>query len=78
MVDAYARAMSHLNVADPWGEQTHLGPVSGARQRTRALDYIARGKAEGGRLVTGGGRCETPGEGIYIQPTIFSGVTAEW
>jgi aldehyde dehydrogenase (NAD+) len=75
IVDAYAGAMSGLTVGDPWSEQTHLGPVSGARQMTRVLGYIEKGKAEGARLVTGGGRSDGPGRGFYIQPTVFADVT---
>lgn len=74
IVGAYAAAMSHLNVGDPWSEHTHLGPVSSARQLDRVLGYIEKGKAEGARLVTGGARSEGFEKGFYVQPTVFTEV----
>ncbi|MGJ3627846.1 aldehyde dehydrogenase family protein [Sphingomonas sp. MMS24-JH45] len=35
-----------------------MGPLVSAVQRDRALDYIEKGKAEGARVVAGGGKPE--------------------
>jgi 1-pyrroline-5-carboxylate dehydrogenase len=38
------------------------------------LGYIEKGIAEGGRLLTGGGRVSEAGEGYFIQPTVIADV----
>ena len=40
------------------------------------LDYIAKGRDEGARVVIGGERVEPVAGGCYIAPTIFDGVEA--
>ncbi|OLP53091.1 betaine-aldehyde dehydrogenase [Rhizobium rhizosphaerae] len=65
-----------IKIGDPMDEETQLGPMVSAAQRAKVLDYIAKGQAEGARLVTGGGiPNHVPGEGTYIQPTVFADVT---
>ena len=63
-------------IGEPMDEATQLGPMVSKAQRDKVLDYIGKGKAEGAILVTGGGiPNHVPGEGYYIQPTVFSDVT---
>ena len=60
-------------IGDPMDPATSFGPMVSDRQRAIVLDYIEKGKAEGARLVTGGGVIE--GDGFFIEPTIFADVT---
>lgn len=60
-------------IGDPMDPETSFGPMVSKRQREIALDYIAKGQAEGARLVYGGKAIE--GEGFYLQPTVFADVT---
>lgn len=56
-------------------EDTKVGPVVSAEQRTKIRNYIKQGLASGARLITGGP--ETPEgfeQGYYVQPTVFSDV----
>lgn len=63
-------------IGDPMDEETQMGPMVSHAQRAKVLDYIAKGKAEGATLVTGGGiPNNVTGEGYYIQPTVFADVT---
>ncbi|NVP57554.1 betaine-aldehyde dehydrogenase [Mycoplana rhizolycopersici] len=63
-------------IGEPMDEATQLGPMVSKAQRDKVLDYIGKGKAEGATLLTGGGiPNHVPGEGYYIQPTVFSDVT---
>ncbi|PST26400.1 betaine-aldehyde dehydrogenase [Mesorhizobium plurifarium] len=65
-------------IGDPMDEATQLGPMVSAAQRDKVFSYIEKGKAEGARLVTGGGiPNNVSGEGTYIQPTVFADVTDE-
>ena len=45
-----------------------------ARQRDRVEGYIAKGKAEGATLATGGGRPTHLDRGYFIEPTVFGNV----
>ncbi len=65
-------------IGEPLDEATQLGPMVSKAQRDKVLDYIGKGKAEGATLLTGGGiPNHVPGEGYYIQPTVFADVTDE-
>jgi aldehyde dehydrogenase (NAD+) len=53
-----------------------LGPVISRRQQQSILDAIENARAEGGRILCGGGAPSTSGlsSGYYIQPTLVEGL----
>jgi aldehyde dehydrogenase (NAD+) len=70
-----ARVAAHVVVGDPGSPGTQVGPVVSKLQFERVEGYIAKGIAEGARVVTGGvGRPDGIAKGYYVKPTIFSGV----
>jgi acyl-CoA reductase-like NAD-dependent aldehyde dehydrogenase len=73
-VEALAAAMSAVKVGDPFDPENAMGPLAMARQRERVEGYIAKGKAEGARLATGGSRPKHLDRGFYIEPTVFAEV----
>jgi aldehyde dehydrogenase (NAD+) len=54
-----------------------MGPVCGAKQKADILAYIAKGRSEGARLLTGGAALdgEDYDHGCFIAPTVFDRVT---
>lgn len=66
--------LAKLPVGDPFSPGTRVGPLVSAAQRDRVLDYIAKGRAEGARVVAGGGRPAALATGFYVEPTIFADV----
>ena len=62
----------------PYGDPTDMGNIQGpqisALQRDRVLGYIEKGKAEGARVVVGGGRPAHLDKGYYVEPTLFADV----
>jgi len=66
--------MEGFTLGDPFDEKTTLGPVISDRQRQRVEGYIAKGKDEGARLVTGGGRPGHLDRGYFVEPTLFADV----
>jgi len=60
-------------LGDPMDEATNFGPMVSQRQRDIVEGFIAKGKAEGARLVCGGERLERPG--FWLTPAIFTDVT---
>ena len=77
MKDAFlARLTERLTAAvigDPMDPATTFGPMVSERQLQIVLGYIAKGVAEGARLVAGGHRLNRPG--FWIEPTVFADVT---
>jgi aldehyde dehydrogenase (NAD+) len=74
LVDALADSFSRVRVGDPFDEQSQMGPLVAERQRDRVEGYIAKGIAEGAKLVTGGGRPKNLDRGWYVEPTVFGNV----
>lgn len=71
-------AMDRFTPGDPFAEGTLIGPLVSEVQRDRVRRYIETGVEEGARLIAGG--AEPPeglDKGFYVQPTIFSDVTAD-
>jgi aldehyde dehydrogenase (NAD+) len=66
-----------LVVGDPADPATDLGPLVSDGQRQRVENYIAAGRAEGARLITGGGRPTGLERGWFVEPTIFADVKPE-
>jgi malonate-semialdehyde dehydrogenase (acetylating) / methylmalonate-semialdehyde dehydrogenase len=56
---------------------TGVTPVTTAEAKERIAGYISRGEEEGARLVVDGREGYEDGEGFFLGPTIFDGVTPE-
>ncbi|HEV7357201.1 MAG TPA: aldehyde dehydrogenase family protein [Steroidobacteraceae bacterium] len=75
-VEAIAKRVAESVVTgDPSSEKTNLGPLVSKVQFERVTGYIAKGIAEGAKVVTGGsGRPDGLAKGYFVKPTIFSNV----
>jgi len=60
-------------MGDPLDPDVNFGPMVSARQRDIVEVYIAKGIAEGARLVAGGKRVDR--EGFFLEATVFADVT---
>jgi aldehyde dehydrogenase (NAD+) len=74
VVEKLGAAVAAMPVGLPDDPAAMIGPLITEKQRERVEGYIAKGKAEGARLVTGGGRPEGLDSGFYVQPTLFADV----
>lgn len=64
---------ARIKIGNPLDEQTNFGPLVSFAHMDKVLGYIAKGKAEGARLLTGGERLGGAlAQGAYIEPTIFT------
>jgi betaine-aldehyde dehydrogenase len=72
-VDRLAERAAAVVTGDPFEPGTTMGALINARQLDRVLGYVERGRAEGARLVTGGGRPDR--SGFFVQPTLFAGAS---
>jgi betaine-aldehyde dehydrogenase len=69
-----AERTATILLGDPLEEATQMGPLVSAVQMDKVLGYMETAKAEGARLVCGGGRAAI-NTGYFVQPTVFADVT---
>jgi aldehyde dehydrogenase (NAD+) len=74
VIEALTDMANSLVIGDPLDEAVDIGPLVSARQRERVLGYIETGKAEGARVVAGGGVPVHQSRGWYVAPTVFADV----
>ncbi len=72
-LDRLAARTAAIRLGDPLDEATQMGPLVSPAQVAKVTGYIEGAKAEGARLICGGGIApEGPG---FVQPTVFADVT---
>ncbi len=71
-VNRLAAKVQARKLGDPFDLKTQQGPQIDKNQFDRIMGYIAKGKEQGARVVTGGERHGD--KGFFIKPTIFADV----
>ena len=63
-----------MRIGDPRRADTQVGSLISAEHMEKVLGYIARGRAEGARLLTGGSRIVDGdlANGSFVAPTVFT------
>jgi aldehyde dehydrogenase (NAD+) len=74
VLEVFSGLAGALAVGDSLDPATQIGPMVSARQRDRVEGYIEKGRAEGARVIAGGGRPPEQDRGWFVQPTIFADV----
>jgi 5-carboxymethyl-2-hydroxymuconic-semialdehyde dehydrogenase len=72
-LDRFLDAAAALRQGDPRQETTDLGPQITREHFERVDGFVQRAKAEGARVLLGGGPNEELG-GLYYRPTLFAEV----
>ena len=77
VIDNVERRCADFRPGIPTDMETSMGALISKAQFDRVLGYIEVGRAEGARLVCGGGRPTDPAlaNGFFIEPTVFADVT---
>jgi acyl-CoA reductase-like NAD-dependent aldehyde dehydrogenase len=75
-LDRLVAKTQKIKLGNPADPSTDMGPVISKKQQERILGYIAKGKAEGARVATGGKvpKDQSLSRGFFIEPTIFADV----
>jgi 1-pyrroline-5-carboxylate dehydrogenase len=74
MIEKIAALTAKIKVGDPADSGTTMSAVINDKAFTSINGYVEKGKAEGGRVVAGGG---ADGEkGFFIEPTVIADVKA--
>ncbi len=79
VVAAIAVKVKALKLGPPGERESDMGPVNSAGQLAKTRHYIDSARAEGARLVAGGGRPAGAAflKGYWIEPTVFADVRPE-
>jgi aldehyde dehydrogenase (NAD+) len=65
-----------IRVGNGLDEGVDMGPAVDESQYKTDLEYVEIARAEGARLVTGGGKPKGLDHGFFVEPTIFDNVNA--
>ena len=74
VVAAYVHEMQKVKLGDPYEPDTEVGPLISRQARDKVERYIDLGRAEGAKIVIGGGRPPELERGWYVEPTVFRDV----
>jgi gamma-glutamyl-gamma-aminobutyraldehyde dehydrogenase len=74
LLDRVLAKLPEWKVGDPMDPATKVGPMVEAPHLDKVLGFIEAGRAEGARVVAGGGRVLEETGGWFVAPTIFAGV----
>ncbi len=77
-VSELLKRVQQVRVGDPLQRSTDLGPLVSPVQQKSVLDFVAKGKDEGAKLVVGGtdDHAHHP-NGAFVLPTVFDGVAPD-
>jgi gamma-glutamyl-gamma-aminobutyraldehyde dehydrogenase len=76
LLEKVREKMKDWHTGDPLDPDNQLGAIISKEQYDKILGYIEVAKSEGAELIEGGNAINS-GEGLFIEPTLFTGVTAE-
>lgn len=68
-VERFVTATKNLVVGDPSRNETQIGPLVSAGQRTSVEEFLADARKQGSKFATGGNRPSS--KGYFLEPTIL-------
>src|SRR5258706_632833 len=74
MQAAVVEAMTGIKVGSPFDDGVQMGPLISGVQRERVSGFVDRAKAEGAKILTGGGVPKGFDKGYYYEPTVITNV----
>jgi len=74
-VEALSQIATSMKIGHGLIPDTQIGPLITNEQRSRVLNLIENGKAEGAEVTSGGKVVDRPG--FFLEPTIFAGASQD-
>jgi betaine-aldehyde dehydrogenase len=78
MQEAVVEAMQNVKIGLPFDDGVQMGPLISRVQRERVSGYVDRAKAQGAKVLTGGGVPSGFDQGYYYEPTVIADVQQDW
>ena len=76
LIRLVAERAAKIKLGDPNGTDTEMGPVANGPQYQKILGYLETAKAEGATIAYGGAADSELG-GLFVKPTVLTGITPE-
>ena len=76
MLSKVKEKMADWHTGDPLDPKNQLGAIISREQYDKILGYIETAKEQGAEVIAGGNSIES-GDGLFIEPTLFSGVNSD-
>jgi betaine-aldehyde dehydrogenase len=78
-LDKLKARVEKMVIGDPLDPKTQVGALISTDHMEKVLGYIEAGRAEGAKVLTGGGRVMTGdlARGSFVAPTVFDGCSDE-
>jgi len=70
--EALVEAMRAVKIGMPFDDGIQMGPLISSVQRDRVEGFISRARANGAKILTGGGRPSSMSGGYYVEPTVIA------
>ena len=71
VLEAVVDIMKNVKTGDPLDDDIEMGPLISNTQRERVQGFVERAKADGAKIVTGGGVPAGMDSGYYFEPTVI-------
>jgi betaine-aldehyde dehydrogenase len=78
MQEAVVEAMKNVKMGLPFEEGVQMGPLISGVHRDRVSGFVERAKAQGAKVLSGGGVPKGLEKGYYYEPTVLTGVEQDW
>jgi acyl-CoA reductase-like NAD-dependent aldehyde dehydrogenase len=76
LIGLVAERAARIKLGDPNGADTEMGPVANAPQYRKVLGYLDKAREEGATVAYGGAADSGLG-GLFVKPTVLTGITPE-
>jgi betaine-aldehyde dehydrogenase len=71
--EAIVESMRSVKIGLPYDDGVQMGPLISGIQRERVQGFVDRAKANGAKVLTGGGIPKDFDRGYYFEPTVIAG-----
>jgi len=78
MQDAVVEAIKGVKMGMPYDDGVQMGPLISGIQRERVTGFVDRAKAQGAKILTGGGVPKEFSKGYFYEPTVITNVQQDW
>src|SRR5439155_24292895 len=76
LVRLVAARAATIKLGDPNDPETEMGPVANPPQYEKVVGYLDTARTEGATVACGGGPDSALG-GLFVQPTLLTGITPQ-
>jgi betaine-aldehyde dehydrogenase len=78
MRDAVVEAMRNVKIGLPFEEGVQMGPLISGTHRESVSGFVDRARAQGAKVLSGGGVPKGLDRGYYYEPTVLTDVRQDW